>query len=523
MLNKRWSVCAAAVLLSASTAVAQKPGTAIIGGFGQYSMFDENVTLKDTWGYGGRIGVFVHPRWSFEADASYTEAEWDPNPALAKTKVGPIAARLVYGQPLFGRTSLLFGAGGVLTPFHSGPSGYDYKYGVTGNVGLRIGLGNTFALRGDAIVDYHPTSTSLTNYRFQAGLEMLPDFKRWGGNTGEYQYTNGWFGRLGQPRPGTIELKGFGQYNFYDDDLDLESETSSIGYGGGIGVFLTERWQIEGDGSYSNPKAESNGEKADQSNFSLRLNYNIPIGGRHQFILGAGGTRFGVKPDEASTYPINTYEYGAEGLVGLRLGFANRMALRADGLAHYLPRGIKTTGYAGRLGLSWMIGGADRVVAELPPPPPPPPAPAPPPPPPPPAPAPPPPPPPAPAPVVVDTSKITAPIYFDFDRSAIRADAKATLDAKLPWLKANPEMRIRIEGNADERGSDEYNIALAQRRAAAAKKYLVDNGIAEGRIDLVSNGEEKPVCTEKTEECYAKNRRADFLILTIGSDSIKTP
>lgn len=84
-------------------------------------------------------------------------------------------------------------------------------------------------------------------------------------------------------------------------------------------------------------------------------------------------------------------------------------------------------------------------------------------------------------------------------------------------------MRIRIEGNADARGSDEYNIALAQRRAAAAKKYLVDNGIAADRIDLLSNGEEKPKCTEATEDCYQQNRRDDFFIITVGSDSIKAP
>ena len=64
---------------------------------------------------------------------------------------------------------------------------------------------------------------------------------------------------------------------------------------------------------------------------------------------------------------------------------------------------------------------------------------------------------------MVDTTKITGPIYFDFDKSTIRPDAAATLDAKIPWLQANPGMRIRIEGNADERGSDEYNLALGQR------------------------------------------------------------
>ena len=82
-------------------------------------------------------------------------------------------------------------------------------------------------------------------------------------------------------------------------------------------------------------------------------------------------------------------------------------------------------------------------------------------------------------------------------------------------------MRIRIEGNADERGSDEYNLALGQRRAASAKRYLVDHGIAADRFDLVSYGEERPVCTEHNEACWQQNRRDDFRIVTIGSDQHK--
>ena len=97
------------------------------------------------------------------------------------------------------------------------------------------------------------------------------------------------------------------------------------------------------------------------------------------------------------------------------------------------------------------------------------------------------------------------------------------MDEKIPYLQANPGMRIRIEGNTDERGSDEYNLALGQRRAASAKKYLVDHGVDAGRIDIVSYGEERPACTDHAETCWQQNRRDDFRILVIGSDSIKAP
>jgi peptidoglycan-associated lipoprotein len=103
------------------------------------------------------------------------------------------------------------------------------------------------------------------------------------------------------------------------------------------------------------------------------------------------------------------------------------------------------------------------------------------------------------------------PVYFDFDKSFIRDDAKPVMKANAEWLKANPNVKVRIEGNCDERGTIEYNQALGQRRATASKKYLVDSGISASRVTLVSYGKEKPVCTESTEDCWQKNRRDDFI------------
>jgi peptidoglycan-associated lipoprotein len=106
------------------------------------------------------------------------------------------------------------------------------------------------------------------------------------------------------------------------------------------------------------------------------------------------------------------------------------------------------------------------------------------------------------------------PIYFDYDRSSIRADAGTTMKANADWLKTHPAVKIRIEGNCDERGTKEYNVALGQRRAATAKKYLTDLGIASSRISLLSYGKEKPVCTADSEACWQKNRKDDFAVIT---------
>lgn len=119
-------------------------------------------------------------------------------------------------------------------------------------------------------------------------------------------------------------------------------------------------------------------------------------------------------------------------------------------------------------------------------------------------------------------NKLAAKVYFDYDKDDIRDDQRATLDAKVPILNANSDMRIRIAGNTDDRGSDEYNLALGQRRAASVRRYLVARGIAEGRMDVVSYGEQRPVAQGEDEAAWSQNRRAEFEI-TAGGNPIKVP
>lgn len=103
-------------------------------------------------------------------------------------------------------------------------------------------------------------------------------------------------------------------------------------------------------------------------------------------------------------------------------------------------------------------------------------------------------------------------IYFDYDKSEIRGDQMSRLQSNAAWLKQNPSVRFTIEGHCDDRGSQEYNLALGDRRANAVKEYLVSQGISEGNIRVISYGEERPVCRDETEDCYQRNRRADFVL-----------
>jgi peptidoglycan-associated lipoprotein len=105
-------------------------------------------------------------------------------------------------------------------------------------------------------------------------------------------------------------------------------------------------------------------------------------------------------------------------------------------------------------------------------------------------------------------------IHFDFDRATIRPGDAAVLDEKVPVLQANPAVRIEIAGNCDERGSDEYNLALGNRRAIAARTYLVDHGIDASRIVTISNGKERPIASGHNEAAWAQNRNDQFSLLT---------
>lgn len=129
--------------------------------------------------------------------------------------------------------------------------------------------------------------------------------------------------------------------------------------------------------------------------------------------------------------------------------------------------------------------------------------------------APPPPPPPPPARMSAEEAfaQRVRDAYFDFDKADIRADARATLTQAAEFLREYGNARVLIEGHCDERGSTEYNLGLGDRRANAARDFLLSLGIAGDRVQMVSYGKERPLCTESNEDCWQRNRRAHFVLL----------
>lgn len=113
-------------------------------------------------------------------------------------------------------------------------------------------------------------------------------------------------------------------------------------------------------------------------------------------------------------------------------------------------------------------------------------------------------------------------IYFDYDQDLVKPEDRPILDRKAEIMRANPGLRVRISGHADDRGSDEYNLVLGNKRALAARQYLVGRGIDAGRIEVTSFGEERPVDASENEAAWAKNRRAEFEIIA-GGDRLVAP
>ncbi|MBA3345724.1 MAG: peptidoglycan-associated lipoprotein Pal [Gemmatimonadales bacterium] len=120
------------------------------------------------------------------------------------------------------------------------------------------------------------------------------------------------------------------------------------------------------------------------------------------------------------------------------------------------------------------------------------------------------------------SAELATMINFEYDQATVRPADQGTLDRKAAILSANPNVRLRVSGHADERGSDEYNLALGNRRAAAAKRYLENKGIEGSRVEVVSYGEERPLNPGSDESAYAQNRRDEFEV-TAGADSIVAP
>ena len=326
---------------------------------------------------------------------------------------------------------------------------------------------------------------------------------------------------------GTIELLGFGRYSFMSSDRPLEN---GAGIGGGLGLFFSHRLKLVADVSYTPTSDVESGADAGYMPLHIRLGYELPLTAKVRALAAVGYNWNNyidhLGDDQGWTVALGgLYELGA------------RTRLFAQGTMDYAPANWNdytvivpnVTGpvkiiergdihYGIEAGISQLFGGrrarpaaiAVAPVRDTVPTPTatkasePAPAPIP-------TPAPQRQPEPAPQPAPERFVEL-APVYFDFDKSELRDDARSELDRAIAVLRANAGSRIRLEGHTDERGTSAYNLRLGERRAAAVRAYLSANGIDTSRLEVASKGEAEPADSTKDESAYSRNRRVVLLV-----------
>jgi peptidoglycan-associated lipoprotein len=323
---------------------------------------------------------------------------------------------------------------------------------------------------------------------------------------------------------GTVEFGAFGSMGSFDKALTLDR---GMGGGGRIGVFLDPRWAIEFDKGEMRTTRTLGLKDVNTGILAGRLVLTPIKSGALSILLGAGAG--------ASTETNFLHSYGINALLGAKIALNDNVALRADLINHWLANESWKSYRALHLGLSLYRHPAQitkTVTVQAPP---------------------------APVavpvcanndaelarlrrieadyralrdslnrPAVAPVSSAAAlatmeeKIHFATDKSDLTAESQAILDSKVTVFRANPEMRIVIVGNTDERATDAYNMALGRRRSDAAKAYLVSKGIDPIRIVVTSEGERQPTAAGVTPDAQALNRRAEFRLL-IASDFLVPP
>ncbi len=326
---------------------------------------------------------------------------------------------------------------------------------------------------------------------------------------------------------GTVEFGAFGSAGSFDKSTTLNS---GFGAGGRVGIYLDPRWAIEFEEGEMNASRTLGLNNANVGELTGRLVATAVRSGPFALLLGAGAG--------SSSETSFMHSYGMNAMIGARFGITDNMAIRVDGISDWLANYSWKSNQSLHVGLSFFrnphntvrtvevavaaapyVQRPDSVSAEeqarlrreardyrelrdsL-----------------------------NRAPVAVAMTASSASalatmeerIHFATDKSELSPEAKAILDAKVLVFRANPAMRIVIVGNTDERASDSYNMGLGERRATAAKAYLVSQGIDAVRIEVSSHGERNPVAPGTSKDAEAQNRRDGFRLL-MSSDYLVPP
>ena len=310
---------------------------------------------------------------------------------------------------------------------------------------------------------------------------------------------------------GRIELNGFGRYTSFTRDRPIDD---ALGIGGGVGFYVTDRLRVAVDAAFTSAGVTGNSAAPDvkYTPIHARLVYEQPIGSALRAMIGSGYVYNSYKNSRAN-------DEGIGSMAGLKVRLSQPLRLFAQVTHDWMPPGWNTAdplyvvtptgtvisfGPYADVNMGVEAGLALRLGGKA-----------------------------APAPVAVTepvrpsqqtpepqptaTPKPPAyvtlvPVYFDYDKADIRPDARETLLAAVAVLNKNGSAEISIVGNTDERGSDAYNMRLGRQRAENVKAFLIEQGVADSRLTILSNGEKQPADPGHDEDAWAKNRRVDFKV-----------
>jgi peptidoglycan-associated lipoprotein len=326
---------------------------------------------------------------------------------------------------------------------------------------------------------------------------------------------------------GTVEFGAFGSGGMFNKSLTLNN---GFGAGGHVGVFLDPRWALEFEGGEMQASRTAGAANANVGMLSARLVNTLFRGDVVSILAGAGAG--------GSTETSFLHSYGVNAMLGAKFAVSDNVAIRVDAVADWLANYSWKSNQRLQLGLTFARSPNHTVrLVNVPV---------------------------AAAPYVQRPDSVSAEeqarrrqlaekyrdlrdslsripaasamppssasalatmeekIHFATDKSDLSPESKSLLDAKVLVFRANPGMRIVIMGNADQRASDTYNMALGERRSAAAKAYLVAQGIDPVRIETSSHGERNPIASGTSKEAEATNRRDGFRLI-IGTDYLVPP
>jgi outer membrane protein OmpA-like peptidoglycan-associated protein len=456
-MRGRASFLFGSLLATAAPSLAQSPGTFEIGGFGRYTVFDDALNLEDKLGGGGTLGIFVVRNLAIEAEGAYTSTNTEGATSLDVSNI-PVRGRLTYHIPLGGYASAVrLGAGYVRNMY-----GEDLDLdddGVTGVLGLRVGLGEKFALQADGTLDYVPSPAedrvdNYSNWGVQAGAVLLF------GN--DYDKDKDGVQDKGDRCPGTpagesVDSGGCAASQ-RDSDSDKVNDSADRCPDTAAGAAVdaegcsADQKDVDADGvSDSSDKcpATPRGEPVDES--------------------GCSASERDTDGDGVKDNADKCAETPAGARVDAQGCSPEQLDIDADGVSDALDQCKDTP--VGQVvdekGCPRLFEGTARMV-------------------------------------------ILEGVTFTSGKSELTDEARTILTDVAQSLVANPEVRVEIAGHTDNTGGRKTNMRISQARADAVEDFLEANGVAPDRITAKGYGPDKPVASNRTAEGRAQNRRVEL-------------